>query len=105
LLATVEQWMSETPHILPSTRSTYCGFEPKRYWRGPVWLHMNWMIALGCARAGRRDLHDEIHTRTLRMIEAQGFHEYYDPHSGDGLGGKAFSWAAASMLAWRCLNE
>ena len=26
------------------------GFEPKRYWRGPVWAVVNWMIADGFAR-------------------------------------------------------
>jgi hypothetical protein len=100
LLSTVEAWLQETPHVLPSTRSSSVAYEPKRYWRGPIWLHINWMIALGCARAGRHDLHDEIRARTLAIIETQGFHEYYNPTTGEGLGGKAFSWAAATMLAW-----
>jgi len=29
-----------------------------------------------------------------------GFREYFDPLTGDGLGGEVFSWAAATALAW-----
>jgi hypothetical protein len=100
LLATIEAWLDETPYAVPSTRSRHAAFEPMRYWRGPVWLHMNWMIAEGCLHYGRQDLHDRIHDSTLQLIEAEGYREYYHPLTGKGLGGGAFSWAAATALFW-----
>ncbi len=100
LLASIEAWLTETPYAMPSTRSSHAAFEPKRYWRGPIWLHMNWMIAEGCQHYGRQDLHDRIHASTRQLIETEGYREYYDPLTGKGLGGTAFSWAAATALFW-----
>jgi neutral trehalase len=100
LLASVERWLDETPYGVPSTRSTSERFEPMRYWRGPIWLHINWMIAEGCAQQGRVDLHDRIRERTIEMVNAHGFCEYYQPMTGAGLGGNAFSWTSAVALFW-----
>ena len=38
--------------LVPSTDPGAPGFEPLRYWRGPVWAMMNWMIADGLDWAG-----------------------------------------------------
>ncbi len=97
---TVTQWLAETPHVLPSTRSGYPGFEPLRYWRGPVWQHMNMLIADGLREQGHADAADEIRRRSSALFAQSGFHEYYDPESGSGLGGKDFSWTAATYLHW-----
>jgi alpha,alpha-trehalase len=36
----------------------------------------------------------------LRLVEAMGLREYYDPLTGAGLGGADFSWSAAVWLSW-----
>jgi len=97
---TVAAWLAETPHALPSTRSVFSGFEPLRYWRGPVWQHMNMLIADGLQRQGHAELALAIQARSAALFEASGFHEYYDPLTGAGLGGSAFSWTAATYLYW-----
>lgn len=97
---TVAAWLDETPFGLPSTRSTSPGFESLRYWRGPVWPHMNMLVATGLAEQGHAALAGRIRAGTVRMVEAAGFHEYYDPLTGAGLGGRDFSWAAAVWLHW-----
>lgn len=97
---TVQQWLGETPYGLPSTRSSFERFEPLRYWRGPVWQHMNMLIATGLKEQGHAALADAIRHRSSQLFAAQGFHEYYDPLSGAGLGGKSFSWTAATYLHW-----
>ena len=102
--ATVAQWLAETPYGLPSTRSTYPGFEPLRYWRGPVWQHINMLISVGLQDQGHNTVAlaaaAAIRSRSEALFSVAGFHEYYDPLSGQGLGGRNFSWTAATYLHW-----
>lgn len=74
------------------------GFEPLRYWRGPVWAVINWLIAEGCARQNEDVLASRIRSATAGLIEQHGFGEYYDPLTARSLGGDAFSWTAAILL-------
>lgn len=97
---TIALWLKETPHGLPSTRSTDAGFEPRRYWRGPIWQHINMLIAAGLADQGETELANRVLQQSRTLLEANGFHEYYDPLTGDGLGGAEFSWTAATYLHW-----
>jgi glycogen debranching enzyme len=83
----------------PSWDPRMNGFEARRYWRGPVWSVMNYMIAIGLEENDQADLAARIRSDTLRMVEQSGFYEYFDPLTGDGLGGPHFSWTAAIHLA------
>ena len=75
------------------------GFESRRYWRGPVWSVMNWMIAIGLDENGHPDLAARIRRDTRSMVRVSGFYEYFDPLTGEGLGGPDFTWTAAIDLA------
>jgi hypothetical protein len=97
---TVQAWLAETPFGLPSTRSSFSGFEPLRYWRGPVWQHINMLIARGLEDQGHDAQAQEVRNRSEKLFALGGFSEYYDPLSGQGLGGKRFSWTAATYLHW-----
>ena len=37
---------------------------------------------------------------TIKLIEVGGMYEYFNPHTGKGLGGHDFSWTAAILLAF-----
>jgi hypothetical protein len=74
------------------------GFEPRRYWRGPVWAIVNWMIAEGLQRHGHGDLAKRLQDATRSAICNGGFGEYFDPMTGEALGGGTFSWTAAILL-------
>lgn len=97
---TLNAWLAETRHAVPSTRASAAAFEPRRYWRGPVWQHMNLLFETGLRECGHGGPADRIRASSLELFETSGFHEYYDPISGAGLGGRAFSWTAATWL-WR----
>jgi hypothetical protein len=97
---TVGQWLDETPHGVPSTRSHAEGFEARRYWRGPIWQHINMLLAVGLADRGHAALAARIRADSRELLAISGFHEYYDPLTGDGLGGGEFSWTAATYLHW-----
>jgi alpha,alpha-trehalase len=95
---TLSAWLDEAPYGVPSTRVGASSFEAQRYWRGPVWQHMNLLFEAGLRDAGESALADRIVASSLALFERSGFHEYYDPLTGAGLGGTTFSWTAASWL-------
>lgn len=74
------------------------GFDPARYWRGPVWINLNWILRHGLARYGYDDDARRVDASTLRLVRDAGMHEYFDALSGAGHGTDAFSWTAALVL-------
>jgi glycogen debranching enzyme len=95
---TLAAWLDEAPFGVPSTRVDAPTFEAQRYWRGPVWQHMNLLIEAGLREGGETALAERVRASSLALFERSGFHEYYDPLTGAGLGGTTFSWTAASWL-------
>jgi alpha,alpha-trehalase len=87
--------------LVPSTDPSFDGFEPKRYWRGPIWAVVNWMIADGFRAVGNAALADRIRDDTVALIETGGPSEYFDPTTEAGIGGADFSWTASIYLLWR----
>ena len=85
-------------HPVPSTDPADPRFEPWRYWRGPVWAVVNWMLAEGLWKAGERRLAGDVRAGTGALIRDGGFCEYFDPMTGEGIGGATFSWTAAIAL-------
>jgi glycogen debranching enzyme len=79
-------------------------FDAKRYWRGPVWLVVNYMIADGLARAGQDSAAARITASSLDLIRESGFAEYYDPRTGEPLGGGRFTWTAAMVLEFLAME-
>ena len=59
---------------------------------------INWCLADGLRANGLDDLAASLESGTVRAIERAGFREYFDPLTGEGLGGEAFSWTAAAYL-------
>ena len=85
--------------MFPSWDPRHEGFEQRRYWRGPVWSVMNWMIADGFDGQGHPGLARRVRADTLALVRQSGFFEYFDPLTGEGLGGADFTWTAAIDLA------
>ncbi|MBJ7598090.1 trehalase family glycosidase [Candidatus Nephthysia bennettiae] len=73
-------------------------FDPTRYWRGPVWVNVNWLIAEGIEQAGLAGDAAELRAQTLEMVRREGFGEYLDPRVGRARGAQDFSWTAALTL-------
>jgi glycogen debranching enzyme len=70
-------------------------FERRRYWRGPVWANLNWLLARGLRGHGLDARAEELERMTVGLVERSGMREYFDPVIGDGLGAGEFSWTAA----------
>ncbi len=98
---TLAAWLDEAPFGIPSTRVSASAFEARRYWRGPVWQHLNLLIERGLRDAGESSLAARVRASSMALFDRSGFHEYYDPLDGSGLGGTQFSWTAATWLHWQ----
>ena len=84
--------------LVPSHDLTAATFDPSRYWRGPSWFNMAWLIAMALHQHGcdaeARGLARSMGTFAL----ASDFAEYLNPYTGDGRGTRRFSWTAALSL-------
>jgi glycogen debranching enzyme len=85
-------------YLIPSTHPDEASFEARRYWRGPVWVPVNWLLADGFRAYGHHALAARLLRDARALVENAGLREYYDAQSGEGLGGGAFSWTAALLL-------
>ena len=97
---TIQKWMESCPYGIPSVDPAAPYFESERYWRGPTWLHINWMIAEGLKKYGDEETAGNLRTACIRLTNENGFAEYYDPVRGTACGGPDFSWTAAVALFW-----
>jgi glycogen debranching enzyme len=96
----LEDWLGKTAYGLSSTHPDSEKYEPQRYWRGPVWLHINWLIALGLEAYQMTDLYARLKQTSRDAVETAGFWEYFNAETGAGCGGDDFSWTAAVALYW-----
>jgi len=95
---TIKAWSGKVKFIVPSHDPSDPRFEAKRYWRGPVWLVTNYMIADGLAAIGEKAVAEHITRSSLELITHSGFAEYYDPITAEPCGGGRFTWTAAMVL-------
>jgi hypothetical protein len=83
---------------VPSVAVDAPGFDANRYWKGPTWVNMNWMIVQGLLACAEPRMADELRRHTLDLVERTGFYEYFSPVTGQGFGAKEFSWTAALVV-------
>ncbi len=87
---------SVTP--VPSYDMHGFGFSPVEYWRGPVWLNINWFLMRGLESYGYHEQAERLRGSIVQLCREEGFHEYFDPTTGQGHGSDLFSWSAALLI-------
>ncbi len=90
----------QVQYMLPSWDPDGTNFDPQRYWCGPVWPQMNYILSSGLEEQGHYALAARVRQDLSRLIEKSGFRECFNPLNGDGCIGTDFSWTAAIWLAW-----
>src|SRR3990172_1534778 len=86
------------PHPITTTSKAEPAWEARRYWRGPVWIILNWLLIDGLRRYGFHHLAETLRRDSLELVARGGFWEYYDPRDGSGCGSPQFSWSAALAI-------
>lgn len=79
-------------------------FDSKRYWRGPIWPQMNWMVYQGLKSYGFDETAAIVKNDLLELVDKLGFYEYFESQKSivktlkKGYGGDQFSWTASSIV-------
>jgi hypothetical protein len=66
----------------------------RRYWRGPTWVNAAWLCWLGLVRLGYDQEAEQLAERLATAVAGAGLREYYNPHTGAGMGARDFAWSA-----------
>jgi hypothetical protein len=83
---------------LPSYDRTAPDLDPVRYWRGPIWINMNWLLWRGLREHGQPALAAALRRSMIEVVRAAGCYEYFHATTGAGVGTPEFSWTAALTL-------
>lgn len=83
---------------VPSYDTQKDGFKRENYWRGPVWININWMLMHGLRRYGFRQKADSLARNIIELPIRFGFYEYYDSFNGRSYGSDDFSWTASLFI-------
>ncbi len=112
-LATPEQVKEMMPVLQDTTKfSTFIPFptvaadnpkyNPRGYWRGPIWLDQTYFAISGLRNYGYKDLADDYTRKVFERLEGLNeggpIHENYDTHTGKRLKAPHFSWSASHLI-------
>jgi neutral trehalase len=90
--------------LCPSCAANEAAFNPLKYWRGPAWINVNWMLYQGLQHYKKYAEAKKVYDDTIALVESHGMFEYFDARpDGEciekrGIGADAFSWTAALYL-------
>lgn len=79
-------------------------YDSKRYWRGPIWPQMNWMVHCGLQEHGYQQAAEIVRNDLVELVDRLGFYEYFEAQKSvsktlaTGYGGGDFSWTASSII-------
>jgi len=83
----------KTKYMLPTVSKSEPSYDPEHYWRGPVWIAINWIIYQGLLNyKGFEEVAEDIRQQSVELLKKSGFREYFNPETGGGLGAKNFTW-------------
>ncbi|MDH6227075.1 hypothetical protein M2169_004045 [Streptomyces sp. MJP52] len=90
--------LGSSTRLVPSYDLTGACFDPHRYWRGPAWFNVGWLMEHGLRLHGHGELAAALREALLTTAGSSDFAEYVDPYTGEACGAREFSWTAALTL-------
>ena len=100
----LDKFGGDDKYLCASFDPTNERYDPRKYWRGPVWINMNWLLYNGLKDYGFTEVAERVKSDSVALIERDGFFEYFDcrKDTGEtnrvGYGGGDFSWSAALLI-------
>lgn len=85
-----------TPLSVPTVARDDPSFFPGEtpfIWRGPTWAFTNWFLYRALKRRGFHARAERLRRSLWQAVEKNGFREYYNPLTGEGLGARDFTWS------------
>jgi hypothetical protein len=73
-------------------------YDPTRYWRGPAWPPLTYLLWVALRRCGDAAGADRLRAAAVRGATVSGWAEYWHPDTGRGLGAVPQSWAALAAV-------
>lgn len=73
-------------------------YQPDGYWRGPVWAPSTMILIDGLRQCGEGEFADQMAEKFCQMVASSGFAENFDPHTGEGLRDRAYTWTSGVFL-------
>ena len=83
---------------VPSVPLNSAFFDPVKYWQGPTWVNINWLIIKGLENYGFSGDAAKLRRQTLELVARGGMNEYFNPLTGQAVGAPTFSWTAALTI-------
>ncbi len=83
----------------PTTSPLDERFDPKRYWRGPSWPIMSWIISRGLEASGAPQRAQQLVQEALGQVRDKGPAEYFDVRTDEALGSPVQTWTDAFVVA------
>ena len=84
--------------LVPSTDKDDPNYNPELYWRGPIWINVNWLIWKGLLEHGLAVNSLSLKEKMIELVKENGFFEYFHPETKKGIGAGNFSWTAALLI-------
>jgi len=98
----IDRFGGEDKYLCASFDPSSDRFNYKKYWRGPIWINLNWLLYKGLRLYNFNNEAKRVKEDSIALIERYGFHEYFDARKtieeNTGYGGNNFSWSAALFL-------
>jgi Glycosyl hydrolase family 63 C-terminal domain len=69
-------------------------YQPDKYWRGPAWPQLNYLVFLACYKWDRRKLASRVARMTRRGVRRANFAEFWNPETGQALAPGQQTWSA-----------
>jgi hypothetical protein len=76
---------------LPADHELY---RPDKYWRGPAWPQLNYLLFLACRRWHREELAMRLAEMTRRGVRSADFSEFWNPETGQPLAPGRQTWSS-----------
>jgi hypothetical protein len=73
-------------------------YEPTRYWRGPAWPQLTYLLWVAATRGRERRVSGDLVRSMVSGAVTSGFAEFWEPETGAPLGAVPQSWTALSCV-------
>lgn len=81
-----------TPYGIRTVSKHEPAYRAAGFWRGPIWMAPHWFIYKGLKEYGFESEAQWLRSASQKLIEQNGFREYFNPETGKAYGAHNFTW-------------